>query len=73
MRHEAALLLGFDNAAEESLATKMAQSPLEVMEFLRDLATRAKPVAQKELRIYGDGLDLCAYLRRIGANVSAEG
>jgi oligopeptidase A len=49
LRHEAALLLGFDNAAEESLATKMAQSPLEVMEFLRDLSTRAKPVAQKEL------------------------
>ncbi|HEX7815793.1 M3 family metallopeptidase [Dyella sp.] len=49
LRHEAALLLGFANAAEESLATKMAQSPLEVMEFLRDLATRAKPVAQREL------------------------
>jgi oligopeptidase A len=49
LRHEAALLLGFDNAAAESLATKMAQSPLEVMEFLRDLATRARPVAQQEL------------------------
>ncbi|WP_158881212.1 M3 family metallopeptidase [Rhodanobacter sp. L36] len=49
LRHEAAQLLGFDNAAEESLATKMAASPTEVMEFLRDLATRARPVAQKEL------------------------
>ena len=49
LRHEAAQLLGFDNAAEESLATKMAQSPLEVMEFLRDLGARAKPVAQREL------------------------
>jgi oligopeptidase A len=49
LRHEAAQLLGFANAAEESLATKMAASPTEVMEFLRDLATRAKPVAQREL------------------------
>jgi oligopeptidase A len=49
LRHEAAQLLGFANAAEESLATKMAGSPAEVLEFLRDLAARAKPVAQREL------------------------
>jgi len=49
LRHEAAQLLGFANAAEESLATKMAESPTEVMEFLHDLAARAKPVAQQEL------------------------
>ncbi|HUW53422.1 MAG TPA: M3 family metallopeptidase [Rhodanobacter sp.] len=49
LRHEAARLLGFANAAEESLATKMAGSPTEVMEFLHDLAARAKPVAQQEL------------------------
>lgn len=49
LRHEAAQLLGFANAAEESLATKMAASPTEVMEFLHDLAARAKPVAVKEL------------------------
>ncbi|MEO5829255.1 MAG: M3 family metallopeptidase [Rhodanobacter sp.] len=49
LRHEAAQLLGFANAAEESLATKMAGSPTEVMEFLHDLAARAKPVAQQEL------------------------
>ncbi|OHC49616.1 MAG: oligopeptidase A, partial [Rhodanobacter sp. RIFOXYA1_FULL_67_6] len=49
LRHEAAQLLGFANAAEESLATKMADSPTEVMEFLHDLAARAKPVAQREL------------------------
>ncbi|PWK92495.1 M3 family metallopeptidase [Fulvimonas soli] len=49
LRHEAARLLGFANAAEESLATKMAGSPTEVMEFLHDLAARAKPVAQREL------------------------
>lgn len=49
LRHEAALLLGFANAAEESLATKMAATPIEVMEFLHDLVTRAKPVARREL------------------------
>lgn len=49
LRHEAAQLLGFANAAEESLATKMAGSPTEVLEFLHDLAARAKPVAQREL------------------------
>ncbi len=49
LRHEAAQLLGFANAAEESLATKMATSPAEVMDFLHDLAERAKPVAQREL------------------------
>ncbi|WP_426286123.1 M3 family metallopeptidase [Luteibacter sp. E-22] len=49
LRHEAAQLLGFANAAEESLATKMATSPDSVLSFLRDLAARAKPVARKEL------------------------
>jgi oligopeptidase A len=49
LRHEAAQLLGFANAAEESLATKMAGSTSEVLSFLRDLVARAKPVAQREL------------------------
>jgi oligopeptidase A len=49
LRHEDAQLLGFANAAEESLATKMAETPNEVLAFLRDLIARAKPVAQHEL------------------------
>lgn len=49
LRHEAARLLGFANAAEESLATKMATTPVRVLEFLHDLTRRAKPVAQQEL------------------------
>ena len=49
LRHEAAQLLGFANAAEESLATKMATSPAKVMEFLRDLAARAKPNAERDI------------------------
>ncbi|MEO6967785.1 MAG: M3 family metallopeptidase [Rhodanobacteraceae bacterium] len=48
LRHEAANLLGFANAAEESLATKMAESPQQVLDFLRDLVARAKPGAIRE-------------------------
>ena len=54
LRHEAAQLLDFANAAEESLATKMAGTPDEVLGFLHDLASRAKPVAQKELATLRD-------------------
>ncbi len=49
LRHEAAQLLGFHDAAEESLATKMAPSADAVLAFLHDLAARAKPVAEREL------------------------
>ena len=49
LRHEAARLLGFADAAEESLATKMAPSPDAVFAFLHDLAARARPVAEREL------------------------
>ncbi|HST27922.1 MAG TPA: M3 family metallopeptidase [Rudaea sp.] len=49
LRHEAARLLGFANAAEESLATKMAATPARVLNFLHDLVRRAKPVAMREL------------------------
>jgi oligopeptidase A len=43
LRHEAAQLLGFRDAAEESLATKMAPSSDAVLAFLHDLAARASP------------------------------
>ncbi|WP_347259347.1 M3 family metallopeptidase [Rudaea sp.] len=49
LRHEGARLIGFANAAEDSLATKMAGTPERVLAFLRDLAARAKPVALREL------------------------
>ncbi len=50
LRHEAAQLLEFDNYAELSLATKMAGTPEEVLDFLHDLASRSRPVASRELR-----------------------
>ena len=49
LRHEKSQLLGFANYAELSLATKMADSTDQVTGFLLDLATRAKPQAEKEL------------------------
>ena len=49
LRHELAQLLDFDNYAEYSLATKMADSADQVVAFLEDLASRSKPQAEKEL------------------------
>ncbi|WP_290536798.1 oligopeptidase A [Alcanivorax sp.] len=49
LRHEQAQLLGFANYGEESLATKMARDVNEVIQFLEDLAKRAKPQAEQEL------------------------
>ncbi|SMC26260.1 oligopeptidase A [Andreprevotia lacus DSM 23236] len=48
LRQEGAQLLGFNNFSEESLATKMAESPAQVLGFLRDLAQRAKPHMQSD-------------------------
>ena len=49
LRREIAQLLGFGNYAEYSLEPKMAESPAQVLEFLRELAARAKPYAQQDL------------------------
>jgi oligopeptidase A len=50
LRGELARLLGFRNFAEYSLATKMARSTVQVLEFLQDLARRSRPFAERELR-----------------------
>ncbi len=49
LRLELAQLLGFANYAEYSLATKMAQSTDQVVQFLEDLAARSRPQAVNEL------------------------
>ncbi|MDP9109045.1 MAG: M3 family metallopeptidase [Pseudomonadota bacterium] len=49
LRQEEAKLLGYANYAEVSLVAKMADSPAQVSEFLRDLARRAKPHALRDL------------------------
>ncbi len=48
LRREAAQLLGFAHYAEYALQTRMAKTIPEVMDFLNDLAARAKPAAQKD-------------------------
>lgn len=48
LRQELATLLGFQNYAEVSLAPKMARDPAEVLGFLRELAAKSKPAAEKE-------------------------
>ncbi|WP_043902980.1 M3 family metallopeptidase [Kingella kingae] len=42
-------LLGYENYVALSLVTKMAETPAQVLDFLRDLAKRAKPFAQQDL------------------------
>ncbi len=49
LRLEEAQLLGYKNYGEVSVVAKMAKSPEEVVAFLRDLAHRARPYAEKDV------------------------
>ena len=49
LRREHAQLLGYKSFAEVSLVPKMAESLAEVLDFLRDLARRAKPYAERDM------------------------
>ena len=49
LRAEESKLLGFKHFAELRLQTRMANSDLEVTDFLRQLAQRAKPFAERDL------------------------
>ena len=49
LRHEEARLLAYRHYADVSLVPKMAESPEQVIAFLRDLATKARPYAEKDL------------------------
>ncbi|WP_312302155.1 M3 family metallopeptidase [Diaphorobacter nitroreducens] len=49
LRKEEAQLLGYGNFGQVSLVPKMAQSPEQVIHFLRDLAHRARPFAEKDV------------------------
>ena len=50
LRHEVSRLLGFSSYSEKSLATKMAESPTQVLGFLNDLAAKAKPQGEREVQ-----------------------
>jgi oligopeptidase A len=49
LRREEAQLLGYNNYAEVSLVPKMANSVPQVLAFLRDLAAKARPFAEKDI------------------------
>ena len=49
LKQEEAALLGYPSYADVSLVAKMAESPKQVTDFLRDLAARARPYAEKDL------------------------
>ena len=49
LRQEESRLLGYQNFGEVSVVAKMAKSPQEVVTFLRDLAQRARPYAEKDI------------------------
>ncbi|VAW83397.1 Oligopeptidase A [hydrothermal vent metagenome] len=54
LRHESARLLDFGNYAEYSLATKMADSPQQVLQFLEELAEHAAEPARQDMRTLRD-------------------
>ncbi len=64
LRLEEAQLLGYQNFGEVSVVTKMAKSPEEVVTFLRDLAHRARPYAEKDV---ADLLDFAASHLKLNA------
>jgi oligopeptidase A len=66
LRHELAQLIGFANHAERSLATKMAQSPQQVLDFLNDLSMRSKPIAEQEFA------ELKAYANEVAGMTELE-
>ncbi|WP_434513742.1 M3 family metallopeptidase [Dechloromonas sp. ARDL1] len=49
LRAEDAQMLGFKSFAEVSLLPKMADTPQQVLAFLRDMAKKAKPFAEKDM------------------------
>ncbi|WP_375752101.1 oligopeptidase A [Vibrio sp. HN007] len=50
LRNEIARMLGFGTYSEKSLATKMAETPEQVLGFLNDLAAKAKPQGEREVQ-----------------------
>ncbi|MCF6765237.1 M3 family metallopeptidase [Thiotrichales bacterium 19S3-7] len=60
LRQEMAEILGYDNYAEVSIAPKMVETTTQVISFLEDLVTRAKPQAEKEYQ------ELCQFAKNRG-------
>ena len=50
LRREEAALLGYANFGEVSVVPKMAESPAQVIDFLRELAAKARPYAERDVQ-----------------------
>ncbi len=50
LRGQQAKILGYKNYAEVSLVPKMADTPDQVISFLREIADKAKPFAEKDMK-----------------------
>ena len=48
LRHERAILLGYETHAHFVLEERMAQNPTKVLSFLNDILEKAKPAAKRE-------------------------
>ena len=60
LRAEQAALLGFDSYADLSVATKMVESPAQVVDFLQELVTKCRPAGEAEfaeLQAFAAGLE----------------
>ena len=66
LRHEKSQLLGFDSYADLSLATKMAEEPSDVLEFLQQLAVKSLPMAKQ------DFAELTAFAKEKGHDAELE-
>lgn len=65
LRQEMSALLGFENYAQRSLATKMAETPEQVVAFLKELAEQSLPYAKQDYD------ELKAYAQSQGAQLNA--
>ncbi len=50
LREQEAKILGYKNYAEVSLVPKMADTPEQVINFLREIAAKAKPFAERDMK-----------------------
>ena len=66
LRQKRAELLGYKSHADFVLEERMAESPAKVIEFLDNLLTYAKPVAEKEIN------ELAQYAKSLGGPAKLE-
>lgn len=66
IRYEIANLVGYKNFAEYSLTTKMAKTPARVLDFLNNLVSKSKKIAEHEFK------ELCEFAAHCDGVTSLE-